>query len=76
MDYETLTLQSKLNSAIEAEELNKFALLKPYIFIDGNKWCVMYGEKVQESIRGFGFTPMQAIYDFNKQFDLSLEVKP
>ena len=75
MDYETLIMQSKHNAAIEAEEMNLFAILRPRTLIDGNKWCVLLGENIQEGVAGFGFSLREAIRDFNKQFDLRLDLK-
>lgn len=69
MDYETLTAQSKLNAAIEAEEINMFSLLKPKLFKDGDQWCVLYGDDIQSGITGFGETPRKAIRAFNKAWD-------
>jgi hypothetical protein len=65
-DYETLIQQSRHNAAIEAEEMNLVALLRPRVFIDGNKWCVLYGENLQDGVAGFGDSPILAVYDFNK----------
>ena len=65
--------QSRLNAAIEAEEMNLFAMLKPKIFMDGNQWCVLYGEDIQSGIAGFGDTPRLAVYAFNKQWDSVLK---
>ena len=31
---------------------------------DGNKWCWLLGENLQEGVAGFGDTPMKAAYDF------------
>jgi hypothetical protein len=31
---------------------------------DGDKWCVLYGENLQEGIAGFGATPDEAIRAF------------
>lgn len=66
MDYETLIQQSKHNAAIEAEEMNLVALLHPRVFIDGNRWCVLYGDNVMDGVAGFGESPLNAVYDFNK----------
>ena len=66
MDYETLISQSKHNAAIEAEEMNLVALLRPRVFIDGNQWCVLYGENIMDGVAGFGDSPILAVYDFNK----------
>jgi hypothetical protein len=67
-DYETLIAQSRHNAAIEAEEMNLVALLKPRIFIDGDNWCVLYGENLQDGVAGFGDSPKLAVYDFNKSW--------
>lgn len=69
MDYETLIAQSKLNTAIETEEMNLFALLKPKLFQDGNQFCVMLGDDIQNAICGFGDTPRRAVWAFNKEWD-------
>lgn len=61
--------QSRLNSAIEAEEMNLFSMLKPRLFQDGNQWCVLHGGDLQSGICGFGDTPRKAIRDFNKAWD-------
>ena len=42
-----------------------FILLKPKIQIDGNKWCVLYGENLQDGVCAFGDTPEQASINFD-----------
>jgi len=66
MDYETMIQQSRHNAAIEAEEMNLVALLRPRVFMDGNKWCVLYGEDLMNGVAGFGDSPILAVYAFNK----------
>lgn len=51
---------------VEAAEYNLFALLKPAISIDGNQWCVLYGDNLQDGVAGFGDTPYLAVLDFTK----------
>jgi len=51
---------------VERDEYNLVSLLKPSISIDGNQWCVLYGENLQEGIAGFGVTAYAAVLDFNK----------
>ena len=58
--------QEHLSLIIEQEEMNLFVLLKPKLYQDGDMWCVLYGENIQEGICGFGKSPMLAIYEFNK----------
>lgn len=60
--------ESRRSAAIEAEEYNLVATLKPSIMIDGNQWCVLFGENLQDGVAGFGDTPYLAILDFNKAF--------
>lgn len=49
-----------------------FAMLSPRVSIDGNMYCVSYGE-MPEGVHGFGDTINDAIADFNKQFSESLK---
>jgi len=57
-----------LANAQEASFMQYFAMLRPTVTIDGNMYCVLYGENLQEGIAGFGKTITDAIGDFNKQF--------
>lgn len=41
-------------------------MLKPKIFIDGNKWCALFGENLQSGVAGFGASPEEAYKDFDK----------
>lgn len=59
--HEDLEHQSRMSYLVEREELAKFALLKPRLFKDGDRWCVEYGEIV-----GYGDTPQTAIWDWNQ----------
>lgn len=72
MDYETLTQQSRHSAAIEAEEMNLVSLLRPRVFLDGNKWCVLYGENIMDGVCGFGDSPILAVYAFNKAWRMEL----
>lgn len=66
--YASIEHQEKLNTIIGEQELQlvKTYNLKP--FKDGDKWCVLLGENIQEGICGFGETPYKAILDFNCAF--------
>ncbi len=63
--------QSRLNAAVEAEEMTLFAILKPRLFQNENRWCVLHGDNIQSGICGFGETPRKAIWAFNKAWDCS-----
>jgi hypothetical protein len=53
------------------------AIYKPKIFIDGNQWCALYGENIQDGVAGFGTSPEKAISDFNRAWyaDLAKELE-
>jgi len=46
-----------------------FVLLKPKVYADGNQWCVLYGETIQEGVCGFGETPAKASQDFDNNWN-------
>jgi len=48
------------------EMMRPFFLLKPKVFPDGDMWCALYGENLQEGVAGFGETPAKA----STQFDI------
>jgi hypothetical protein len=70
-----LTMESLHSAAVEAEEFNLVAILKPRIFIDGDQWCVLYGQNIQDGVAGFGKSPILAIYDFNNAWRTELPSK-
>lgn len=41
---------------------------KPKLFIDGNQWCALLGDNLQEGVAGFGKSPEKAMSDFDKNF--------
>lgn len=40
-------------------------MMRPKVFLDGDSWCALYGENIQEGVCGFGDTPADAVNDFN-----------
>ena len=50
---------------VELERKRPFMLLRPRMFPDGNQWCALYGDNLQEGISGFGDTPEQAAHQFD-----------
>lgn len=55
-------LERQKEQPISAEEVLARAGLKPYK--DGNKWCILAGDNIQEGICGFGDTIDEALYQF------------
>jgi hypothetical protein len=41
------------------------AVYRPKIYMDGNKWCALYGDDLASGVCGFGDTPALAVRDFN-----------
>lgn len=43
--------------------------------LDGNAWCVLYGENLQVGICGFGDSPDEAMLNFDKEWYKKKEEK-
>lgn len=44
------------------------AIYRPGISIDGNQWCALYGDNLQDGVAGFGDSPDLAMRDFDKNW--------
>ena len=42
------------------------AIFRPKIYIDGDDWCALYGENLQDGVAGFGGSPALAMADFDR----------
>lgn len=51
------------------------AVYRPSLSIDGNMWCALYGDNLQDGVAGFGDTPALAMYDFDKNWNASLSAQ-
>jgi len=62
------------NSLIETayEQQRSSILLRPSLSIDGNQWCALYGDNLQDGVAGFGDTPEKALLDFDKNMNKPL----
>ena len=40
-------------------------LYRPALSLDGNAWCALYGENIQEGLAGFGDSPAEAMRAFD-----------
>lgn len=47
-------------------------LYRPAISIDGDQWCALYGEDLQNGVAGFGDSPADAMADFNREWHKKL----
>ncbi len=73
--HEVLEHQVRIGVEVLKEEYTLFSMLKPKVSIDGNKYCVLYGDNLQDGICGFGDTIYKAIIDFNNSFTKLLKVR-
>lgn len=51
------------------------AMYRPSLSIDGDKWCALYGENLQDGVAGFGDSPAEAMQNFNKAWRQKLPKK-
>ena len=56
------------------EMIRPFVLHKPRMFPDGDMWCALYGENLQDGVAGFGETPDKASIQFDIEW-LSAKTK-
>lgn len=75
--HNEMLFQERMIAATESSQYNLVSLLKPKIYIDGNQWCVIYGDNIQDGVCGFGDTPLKAICEFNSSWykGLSTDIK-
>jgi hypothetical protein len=55
-----------------SEHMRPSVLFKPRVFIDGNQWCALYGDNLQDGVAGFGDSPADAMWDFDSQWNKKL----
>jgi len=46
---------------------------QPKLFKDGNSWCALFGDNIACGVAGFGDSPANAFYDFDKQWHSKIE---
>lgn len=51
------------------EMVRPSAIYRPAISIDGNQWCALYGENLQDGVAGFGDTPEAAMRAFDEAWN-------
>lgn len=65
------TLAQEIHN-ISNEYIRPSVVFKPKIFIDGNQWCALYGDNIQDGICGFGDSPALAMLDFDSSYERKL----
>ena len=56
---------------LEAEQLRPCILFKARVFQDGDMFCALLGDNIQEGIVSFGETPDKAMREFDKVWYVS-----
>ena len=54
-----------IDSRAAQERGEPFAIYKPRLFVEGNQWCALLGENLQDGVAGFGESPAKAASAFN-----------
>lgn len=52
------------------------AVFRPRLSIDGNQWCALYGDNLQDGVAGFGNSPANAMWDFDRNWSAALKGEP
>ena len=58
-----------------AEHERPCVLFRPKLSLDGNQWCALYGENIQDGVAGFGDSPAHAMREFDKAWLSSLPIE-
>lgn len=67
-DHDTIIYQTKMGMLSDEAEFTPVRALGASLSVDGNQFCWLFGDNIQEGISGFGDTPHLAMLDFNKCF--------
>ena len=49
-------------------------LYRPKLFPDGNKWCALYGDNLQDGFAAFGESPGDAMHQFDMTWHKAMKV--
>ena len=55
-------------AATAFEQRRASAIYKPSLSVDGDQWCALYGDNLQDGVAGFGDSPEAAMSDFDAQW--------
>lgn len=70
MEHSLLSNEQQLNLSMDMkliceQQMRPSTIYKPKVFPDGDAWCALYGENIQEGVAGFGKSPALAMQDFD-----------
>lgn len=52
-------------AGIHDEHMRPSMLYRPRLTVDGNQWCALYGDNLQDGVAGFGGSPDLAYRSFD-----------
>ena len=67
--YQTRIYEMEMSVAVREHDVAYFGKLNPRLFKDGDQWCCLLGENIQEGVAGFGDTPHKAIMQWNHNLE-------
>ena len=73
---EEIIRQEKVNTEAFKQECTLVTMYGLVPLKDGDHWCYLLGDNLQDGIAGFGKTPYKAMIDFNKSFHTELSLPP
>lgn len=59
-----------INAAFELQR--PCVIFKPTLLRDGDHWCALFGGNLHDGVAGFGKSPADAMYEFDKAWRESL----
>lgn len=62
-------------AAAAHEQQRPSTLYRPALSIDGDQWCALYGDNLQDGVAGFGDSPSEAMCDFDRNWNVKLSVQ-
>jgi len=64
---------ARMAYAVMAEQAGApHVLMRPALSRDGNQWCALYGDNLQDGVGGFGDSPAEAMADVDKNCQAKL----
>lgn len=60
---------------IDEQTVRPSVAFKPRLSIDGDKWCALYGDNLQDGVAGFGDSPAEAMLDFDRNWNAKLSMQ-
>lgn len=58
---------------VASEYMRPSVMMRPSLSIDGNMWCALYGDNLQDGVAGFGESPVKAMWDFDTAWATKLQ---